>query len=201
MVSLTRWRRKFASADHLLVGERRARLLALRRVARLEERPEDAARHGGAAIEIHHFRPDDVGTGVRTSRLRAMAVDAVARPQRPPTIVRRLIDDRRPRDLRHGGRLRRRRAAPRPAPGQHRRRGRQAGSCAPVKATAHNPTDDPDRDPLKHADTHRRSSEQCRHYLPPRALMRVIAARAEKVRRTRSGTSSRTLRLQPPRPD
>ena len=36
-----------------------------------------------------------------------MAVDAVARPQRPAPIVRGLIDDRRARDLRHGGRRRR----------------------------------------------------------------------------------------------
>ena len=85
--------------------------------------PSDAARHGGAAVEIHDLGPDDVRTGVRPSRLRAVAVDAVARPQRAAAIVRRLVDDRRSRDLRHRRRRRRRRAAA--ALAGARRRGRR----------------------------------------------------------------------------
>src|SRR5688572_14487063 len=99
-----------------------------------------------------------------------MAVDAVARPQRTATIVRRLIDNRGPGDLRHRGLLPRWRAATAlsrttaAAAGRLLRRQQDHGA---------QPDGDPDRDLLKHTDTHRRSSEL------RRALSRVVRGSAD----------------------
>src|SRR4029450_6015233 len=61
--------------DDLLLRERRARLLALRRMTGLQERTEHAARLLGGPVEVHGLRPDDVGARVRSPGLRAMTVD------------------------------------------------------------------------------------------------------------------------------
>ncbi len=99
-----------------LVGERRARLLALRRMPGLQERAENAARLLGGAIEVDGLRSDDVGACVGSSCLRAMAIDTVAGPQRASAIVRGLIDDRRAGDLPDGRGLRRYGPATAPLP-------------------------------------------------------------------------------------
>ena len=91
--------------DDLVRREARARLAAHRRMSGLQKRPSTLPGVSATTIVVDRLRADDVRAFFGSARLRAVTVDALARPDGPAAIVGRRIHRRPAADLHDGGRL------------------------------------------------------------------------------------------------